>query len=174
MNDFGRLGGSNIVPIKISIANIIPDGDFESVTSLSHWEVSALQAGGTVKLDRGGGHGGQGSLHMTAWSEAKLIQPIAIQKDVAYQLSWFTKLAGQRNNIDDLWIGIYQGPDIVVSFTVPAQAGGPRPEADADGWAARAKETFSVTKDGGINIKIHNYSDELWLDDLILQPVANE
>jgi hypothetical protein len=170
MNELGRLGGSNIVSLKVEVDNLIADGDFESETALSHWEVTSFQ-GGTTTLDRTMGHGGSASLHMTAFGGANLIQPITIQKDVAYDLSYFVRLVGTRNNIDDAWIGIYQGPNIVASFTIPPSAG-PRLPADASGWTAQQRQTFSVVADGAITIHVINYTDDMWLDDLVLEPHA--
>ena len=173
MNDSGRLGGSNIVSADVTTDNLIPDGGFESADWLSDWQVISNPVGGTASRDTSVAYAGTASLHLTGYGGASLIQPIAIRKNVAYDLGAFIRLQGNRNNIDDAWIGVYQGTDIVGSFPIDlggASAGSQR-TSDVD-WTNVGPLTFSVTGDGSITVRIAGDSDDLWLDELQLKPHA--
>jgi len=172
MNDHGRLGGSNIVSADVTVDNLIPDGGFESADALSAWAISSSLEGGTAARDTSVAHAGTASLHLTRWGMVKLIQPVAIQKNVAYDLGAFVKLQGNRNNIDDAWIGVYQGATIVGTFPIDlaVPAGSARTQ-DVD-WTNVGPLTFSVTGDGAVTLEIDSYTDNLWLDELQLKPHA--
>jgi hypothetical protein len=172
MNDYGRLGGSNIVSADVTIDNLIPDGGFESDDALSNWEISSSPLGGTVARDTSVAYAGVASLHVMGFGTAKLIQPIAIRTDAAYDLGAVMKLQGNRNNIDDAWIGVYQGDTIVASF--PIDLGAPAGSARTDDvdWSNAGPFTFSVTGAGAITVQINGYTDDLWLDEVQLRPHA--
>jgi hypothetical protein len=169
MNELGRIGGSNIVSTTLEVANLIPGGDFESEAALSGWTIEPGLAGGTVTIDSAVSHGGVGSLHMPNQTGVKLIQPIAIQRDVAYDLTLALKLRGKRNNIDDGWIGVYQGEKIAASFPLDLAPAGAAITSDGD-WVAVGPLVFSVTGEGAITLRIISDTDEMWIDDLTLLP----
>jgi len=169
MNDLGRLGGSNIVSTTIDVANLIPGGAFDDAAVLSGWTIEPGLQGGTVTIDPAAPHGGAGSLHMPNGTGVKLIQPIAIQTDVAYDLDLALKLKGARNNIDDGWIGVYQGDKIVATFPLDVVPAGSVRTEDVD-WVAVGPLVFSVTAEGAITLRIISYTDEMWVDDLTLLP----
>lgn len=172
MNDSGRLGGSNIVSADVTVDNLIPDGGFESADALSAWQISSSPSGGTAARDASVAFAGFASLHITGFGSVWLIQPIAIRKDVAYDLSAFMRLHGNRNNIDDAWIGVYQGDTIVGTFPIDLEAPAGSARTDDVDWTAVGPFNFSVTGDGAITVRVMGDTDDLWLDELYLRPHA--
>jgi hypothetical protein len=168
MNELGRLGGSNIVSTFVDAANLIPDGDFEGAGAMSQW---ILDPEGAFTVDDTAAHGGASSLHLTKNTFVKLIEPITIQTDVAYDLTFYVKVHGTRTNIDDGWINVDQGSSVAAAFTIDltAPAGSPRGE-DVD-WT-QVSQAFNVTSGGAITIRLGSSVDDLWIDDLVLRPHA--
>ena len=105
---------------------------------------------------------------MTSGTWAQTIDPIAIQKDVAYDLGLFIKLHGQRHNIDDAWIGVYQGAALVASFPIDVVAAGTARDQDVDWFSV--SQVFNVAGEGAITLRIGCYSDDTWIDDLVVRP----
>src|SRR6184192_4088953 len=90
---------------------------------------------------------------------AQTINPIAIQKNVACDLDAFIELHGRRNNIDDLWLGVYGGPTLVATFPVDAAPGGQPTRADV-AWFP-VTQVFNVTDEGTVTIRIGAFSDDV-------------
>jgi hypothetical protein len=81
------------------------------------------------------------------------------------------KVRGARTNIDDGWVGVYQGSSIAAAFPLDllGPAGSARGE-DVD-WM-QVSQVFNVTSGGAISIRLAGYVDDLWIDDLMLRPHA--
>lgn len=95
MNDFGRLGGSNIVSVSTLNRNLFPDGGFEESSVLSdNWTVNFLPASSSAQIDDSLSYEGNNSLH--------LILPVSITHnlmssvvaDDIYELSFWYRVFG--------------------------------------------------------------------------------
>lgn len=62
MNEYGKLGGSNIVSIETENSNLFPDGGFETATALDYWD---LQVNSYTCLDSTIYKDGKYSLHLS-------------------------------------------------------------------------------------------------------------
>lgn len=108
LNDYGQLGGSNIVSVTTNNINLINGGDFDSTDDLYYWD---WEATGEFIISNENTHDGAGCLNI--WSEIdtvnnnlsgtidrwptykwKLYTPIELEKNRDYQISFWYKLSG--------------------------------------------------------------------------------
>jgi len=114
MNEYGRLGGSNIVNAETGNYTVLENGDFESVDSstgfASNWKNVDNNTGGTIELDTQVFHGGSQSVRYTIgkdgsgwefWIYQTGIDPMLLVEGAHYRISGWCKLeAASDNNLD--------------------------------------------------------------------------
>ena len=177
MNDLGRLGGSNLVSAVAKIENLIPDGGFEVPTSLAaHWEYQAYRQDMSVTLDSTVSHAGKSSLHVHfTWNPqgsavaVKLLDMLTLRTSTPYELSFYMKVKGQRNNTDDLFVNLFQGQNYIGGLTIVANNDHNNQTVDVD-WA-QWKLNFSVAEGSPVSITFIANNENVWLDDVTLVPL---
>ena len=177
LNEFGRVGGSNLVSIQTAIQNLVPDGAFDYPSSLmQHWEYSASRQDISVTVDSTVSHSGHYSLHVGFVYNAQgtavpvsLIRPLSLRPNVPYRLSFYLKVRGERNNTDDMFVHIMQGSTYVSGMTIVANHDYSSRYVDED-WAEWS-HTFLITADTPIGLRFVANNENVWLDDITLLPL---
>lgn len=171
MNEFGSLGGSNIVNAQTIIGNIIPNGDFEDLNSLNNWQIT--RGNGTnylTILDDSVKYTGSFSLYnknpnlstpSNKYSALDSNFPVKLIPQSTYKLSGWAKAEGQRTDIGGLEIGI--PPYVVLKFV---DYGGMGDSINVD-WTYKEIIFQAPT---ATDLLIHMYLpiEKVWIDDISL------
>jgi hypothetical protein len=176
MNNFGRLGGSNIVNGTTTVGNLIPAGEFDNLVRFNdYWTYSPINTVSSVSLDDSIKVNGNASLHVKSeWrsngfgTTLQLKSPIRLAPNITHELTFWIKVKGIRGNTDDLFLNIYQGSQWVKTIYV-AEGGYGNREVDSD-WNQKTGY-LTVTNDTPISISLHCNNENIWLDDLSLVPI---
>ncbi len=174
MNEFGSLGGSNIINAQTIIGNIIPNGNFEDLNSLNYWQIT--RGNGTnylTILDDSIKYNGTFSLYnknpdlstpSNKYSALESNFPVNLIPQSTYKLSGWAKAEGQRTDIGGLEIGI--PPYVVLSF---ADYGNMGDSVNID-WTYKEIIFQAPT---ATDLKIHMYFpiEKVWLDDISLERI---
>jgi len=179
MNDFGRLGGSNIVSAVTENQNLIWNGDFELNEPLFTWWDDST---GSISLTNSIFVSGKYSLYIYARTDTNPIQHLNILGSLSkglyggksvnilpgrkYRLSGWIKTAGEcGRESTHLWDGkafvniyFYHGYDYHIKV-----------QEDQD-WTYLEKEFYAPTESySGGWIELFSVSKESWFDDLKLE-----
>lgn len=167
MNEFGRLGGSNVSNAKALIGNLIPDGGFENVGSIyNNWHsfggnVETFEYDDSVKVQ--GTYSLKGINIYPASMDMILNNPIKLGEGIVYELSGWLKASGMATGTTE-WVLITTDPfcgNIVVSDARATQ------EPVEIEWTYRSV-TFTVPEDTDIEIRFNSGFENFWIDDLRL------
>lgn len=178
MNDYGKLGGSNIVSATTQNINLIPDGGFEDSSAFSNnWEVyDTTGLNPVVSVSREDKYTGISSLHFTFSSlpsgggiilHSKGYFPVVA--NTVYEVSCMVKINGIRSNLDDGSINIFQGAQFLKSLYTNGAPTGQSGFISID-WT-RFSTTFVAPTNTSIWVDIFMSNESIWLDDLTIQPV---
>jgi hypothetical protein len=177
MNEYGRVGGSNLESIKVVALNPVPDGDFENPSFFSqYWSFQLNRPDEHVSLDSTVSHSGKYSLHIgfvynnsgTA-VPVQLLSPLVLQTNVTYKLSFFLKVRGKRNNTNDLFVNVMQGSDYPSVNAINANNDYSVRDVDVD-WTPWTI-TFMLTSNTPINLIFIGNNENIWIDDVALLPI---
>ncbi len=172
MNEFGSLGGSNIVNAQTTIGNIIPDGDFEDLNSLNNWQIT--RGNGTnysTILDDSVKYNGSYSLfnknpelstQSNKYSTFDSNFPVNLIPQSTYKLSGWAKAEGQRTDIGGVDIGI--PPYVLITFVDYGSMGD---SVNVD-WTYKE---IIFQAPSATDLKIHMYFaiENVWIDDISLE-----
>lgn len=184
MNEYGKLGGSNVVNISSVNKNIIPGGDFDHPGDLDPWTLT-----GNILIDPLNAYAGSGSLLLASvldtvnnnlsgtidrWpvSENKMHVTLALEKDRDYTLSFWYRLSGFgymmypfnfyyfQNNGQKIYTTVYDynwaGTWIPLS---------PFKILDDTGWLYFSK-TFTSDSESNAVFHITGQVENIWIDRL--------
>ncbi len=177
MNDLGRLGGSNIITLKTKAGNLIPNGDFEIDSDPSaHWTIQRGVDGtyfsaiiDSVKKNGIRSFYNHNDLAYTngnrnTYSLIKTVRSIELAKNKTYKLSTWLRAKGQRGDVGDVRIHVFDGPNYYATLY-------PNTENYTDtGWVYYSTN-FSVINTVSAFIQIYIPRQHLNLDDLSLIPL---
>lgn len=179
MNEYGRIGGSNIVNATTKIGNLVPDGGFEIISSINdHWNIkNGSGANYLTALVDSVKKEGQYSLYnlnpeaytggaINTWTVLNLNKPISLGVQTTYKLSFWVKAKGKITDIGSIEIYVKQGQTYVESLSLQASYPNIGEEIDID-WTYE-EITFFITEDDPINLEIYFPVEEVWIDELSL------
>ncbi len=183
MNQFGRLGGSNIVNSKTLTSNLIPGGSFEDLKSFeTNWSFSNTQGTLITSIVDTVFQTGSGSLYnrndssyingnINTYTELKLKTPINIGINKNYEISSWIRAYGQQGTNGSVWIIVKQGDDYVTRLNLGIEANGFGANwgIEDTGWVFKS-QSFYVTKDVPISIYMVMPIEHVWIDELKLLP----
>jgi len=172
MNEYGRMGGSNIESAPTLGGNLIPDGSFEDPTSFyENWFIlhgaGALSYDDSIKVE--GNYSLFGSL--SPYVVISSIKTIHLLAGKTYELSGWGKANGFWSPTQYDWVGI----DIIGNnFTQPFlrffySPPGLVDSVDID-WTFKSK-FFTPSEDVIVTIELHGGFDRVWFDELKLEVI---
>ncbi len=174
MNNYGRLGGSNIVNLKTIKGNLIVNGDFESNNNLmDYWSITG--SGTTVSVDSIVFHQGNKSMYIkTPYNDSgnptEILRSdlIFIEPNVQYVFSGWFKIEGKKlSSNPNLWLTIVQGNQFTPNeIRIDDRYGRPGDEFSLD-WTYK-EFTFSVNTYEPIKIDIRSSTENVWIDEMSL------
>ena len=181
LNDYGHLGGSNIVSVVTPNLNLVPDGGFEDSTALSsNWIITNMTGlNAQVSITRTEAYSGLSSLHFSAQnrdtvpyvgSRLTLLSSkyIPVVPSTVYELSCIVKISGRRSNIDDGAISISQGGAYICVLYIDGIPAGQNGVVTLD-WT-KLSATFVAPSSTPVQVMINLSNENVWLDDFTLQP----
>ena len=178
MNDYGRIGGSNIIKAKTKIGNLIPDGGFEIPGSISeNWQDSwggelSFEYDDSIKVS--GAYAfhkenlqPEGQTYPNS-TDMSLIKPITLAPGVTYKFSAWMKASGMAQGTTE-WVNIVLKPingwtgstSLVVS---DAKATSEPVEIE---WTY-CSHIFTVQEEKQFTCQINSGFNDFWIDDLEL------
>jgi hypothetical protein len=183
MNQFGRLGGSNIVNSKTLTGNLIPSGSFEDLTNFeNNWSLNNTQGTLTTTIIDSLYKVGFGCLYnkndsayvngnSNTYTDIMLKTPINIGIDKNYEISCWFKAYGQQGTNGSVWVVVKQGNDYITRLDLGIEANGFGGDwgVNDTGWVFKTK-SFYVTKDEPISIYIVMPIEHVWIDELKILP----
>jgi len=182
LNNYGQLGGSNILSVHSMNTNLLVGGDFESESLFNeHWTIIS----GTINIIDSFYYAGNNCLFMQniiipdSWEvEESLIDiPVQFDKNIEYKLSFWYKISGiARMDHHTLYFYYYQedenqletnlsfelGSDFWLGDWIP---GGPFKNLDDTGWLYYSK-TFVPSSTSPARFKIGGQIENIMFDNL--------
>ncbi len=174
LNEFGSLGGSNIVNVKTATGNIIPNGDFENANSLDNWQINRGSGSNyyTVLTDTQKAEGNYSLLNINplpfnTHTILKPLFPIKLIPEKKYKLSCWFKAEGKYTDIGALSIGIFKR--FVASYAELnlASGGGAGDTLNID-WTYK-EVTFLAPNVTDFEFEIYIPVEKFWLDNISLE-----
>jgi hypothetical protein len=181
MNDFGQLGGSNIVSGTTPNINLIPDGGFEDSSAFSNnWTVSDVTGiSSKVSVTKNVKFSGNRALYFTGGNRDTV--PYAgvrftltssryfpVVANTVYEISCMVKINGRRSNVDDGAISVYQGASLIKVLYIDGIPSGQNGLVTID-WT-KFTVTFIAPSSTPIQVVVSESNESLWMDDLMIQP----
>lgn len=179
MNDFGKVGGSNVLQLKTKSANLIPNGNFElNVNPSEHWSITRGAYGtymstniDTEKKEGSRCFYNQNDLAYTngninTYSLLKLIKSVDIAKSKAYKLSAWVRISGQRGDVGGLRIHVKTDDEVHASLAPSAPNGA---SVTDTGWVYYSTN-FSLSEPKSVTVQIYIPFQYVYIDDLQLIP----
>ena len=171
MNEYGKLGGSNIVSATTSKGNLIPDGDFENRVDINtNWSVS--YGGATFKFTDSTKKSGLYSLQgkLTDQSvDLQGIMPIKLSGGITYEMSgWFKangKTTGTNEYMSFSFFEKKYDPASYNQYLLQWSSNQNLQEPVNIEWTHLTK-TFTPTKDVTVYFEIFSGIENFWFDDL--------
>jgi len=173
MNDLGRLGGSNIVSVSTILENFIPDGGFEETDNLDKYWISTkgfdqnvLEITDSIK------YSGNSSLHASFSGTSPnpnivLENILNVEPNSQYEVSFYMKVHGLRQNTDDMFLHLKQGNEYIpIYFDVPIIL--PSGMVDSD-WTKYSKRITTLNSNQ-LEVSILFWNENVWIDDLVIKP----
>jgi len=169
MNNYGRLGGSNIVSSTTLQGNLIINGDFEStINILDDWDILGS---GNVTLDSIVFYQGSKSLHIetpfrSTGNSTSLFskEPIFIEPNVQHVLAGWFKFEGRVTDLINAVVVIKQGQQQLMENLMFAEGGGIGNVYNQD-WIYK-NISFSVSNNEPIKLWIYCTTENIWIDEL--------
>ena len=171
MNEYGRLGGSNIVSATTLRGNLIPDGDFENMTDIdSNWSIASGGAtfGFTDSTKKSGVYSLQGKLTDQS-VHLKGIKPIKLSAGVTYEMSGWFKAYGKTTGTNEwMYFEIFEKQYDPTSFgeNLSVWSDSPNFDVPADIEWTYVSKVFTPTKDVTVFFQIFSGIENFWFDDL--------
>jgi len=170
MNEYGRMGGSNIESAPTLGGNLIPDGSFEDPLKFDeHWFIywgdGDLSYDDSIKID-----GNYSLFGLIPYAVTlKSTRPIQLAAGKTYELSGWGKANGRSRPTSE-WVGMnikgnnfYQWVDFCVG------PGNPYDSVDID-WTYASKP-FTPSEDVSVVVELQGGFDRVWWDKLKLEVV---
>jgi len=179
MNNYGRIGGSNMVSAKTAEGNLVPNGDFEDQNSLANWNITKYPAQGhvislsdTVKKE------GKYSLfvryprtpgYINAWSVFTLNTPLILDPLKTYQISCWVKGKGEIGDIGGTCIIVRKNNQIFYKLVLlpeilPYGYGGSKVDID---WQLKTGSFYAVDNQP-LTLQIYFVHEMVWIDNLTI------
>ena len=176
MNQYGVLGGSNIVNEQTLGGNIIPDGEFESINSLNqNWNLNygsgtdyVTTLTDSIKVE------GDFSLYnknpkayrngtINTCTILNLNKPLYLATQKTYRLSGWFKAKGEFTDIGGVFVDINQSQNGLVHLRFePVGSDSVNTE-----WTF-IEQTFFVPNEDLAQLLIYIPIEEVWIDNLVL------
>jgi len=167
MNEYGRMGGSNIESAPTLGGNLVPDGGFEDTTSFyTHWFVDS--GPGDLSYDDSIRVNGNYSLFgLTPFKVTlKSTRSVQLAAGKTYELSGWGKANGRTRSFSD-WVGIgVQGNNFYEGVHFCDGPGNSYDSVDID-WAYNSK-FFTPAENVSAVIRLEGGFDRVWFDGLKL------
>ena len=189
LNEYGQLGGSNIISISSVNKNIVLGGNFNSLEDLNYWSIS-----GNIKIDSVFPYDGAGCLLLTSELDTlgmsktepeidnvtlnEISIDLALEEDRDYTLSFWYRLKGFGCMIDQepFYYYYYQdneeklGTIIYDYYWAGEWYGWINKVLDDTGWIYYSK-TFNSDSDANAVFHITCRIEEVWIDKLEIKIV---
>jgi len=170
MNEFGRMGGSNIASAPTLGGNLIPDGSFDDPTSFNeNWFIE--NGGGNISYNDSLKIDGDYSLFGLLPHHIDLVSKRSIQLAAGknYEISGWGKANGYSRPTWD-WVALYiKGDNFFQNLYFCVGPGNPYDSVDID-WTFTSKY-FTPTMDVSVSIELKGGFDRVWFDELKLEVV---
>ncbi len=170
MNEYGKLGGSNIVSATTLKGNLIPDGDFEDRIDInSNWSISS--GGATFNFTDSTKKSGNYSLHGKLTNQnvhLRGITPIKLSAGVTYEMSGWFKAYGKTSGTNEyMSFSIFETND-PTSYRewIYVWSSNPNLQEPANIEWTYASKIFTPTKDVTVFFEIFAGIENFWFDDL--------
>lgn len=182
MDDFGKLGGSNIVSLKSSNPNLIGDGSFDQQNSLANWSTT-----GNFSIDETILKAGFGSLKITGIvdsvnnsksspaviSKSKMSVPISLNQGKDYEISFWYLASGVGYMMYPLNLSIKQDNSEKYfhtfnnssEFSLVWIPQSPNAIIEAKEWKFY-KEIYTANSSSYATFEISTQLENVWIDDL--------
>ncbi len=178
MNQYGRLGGSNIVNAQTIVGNLIPDGEFEDLNSLiQNWNISRGSGSNYITtLDDNIKMEGYSALYnrnpkaytdgaINTYTMLTLNKPVNLVPQITYKLSGWFKARGKFTDIGSVFVDVNQNQTGLAHLMF-------NPDWSADSidvdWTYK-ETTFFTSNTGSVEILIYLPIEEVWIDGLTLK-----
>lgn len=188
MDDFGKMGGSNVLHISSSNLNLVGDGGFNEATSIATWSFS-----GSYAIDAGSSQEGTAALHGKCTldtsnglsASAIQLDRINMKKQVqveagnTYRLSFWYKVKGIGNMQFPLVINIIKDNAIESIETMSNSASwlngtwipqGPFKILDESPWIYYEKD-WTCNSSSYTELQFEFLLENVWIDDLKMKVV---
>ncbi|MCF8373250.1 MAG: hypothetical protein K9H64_16645 [Bacteroidales bacterium] len=189
LNDYGQLGGSNIISVASINKNLIAGGGFDNSNDLNYWVLS-----GDIEIDNTNYHSGNGSVLLSStidtvnnvisgtvdrWpvTENEMSIGIDLETDRDYTISFWYRLSGFGNMMYPFNFYYYQNNQEKLNTTVYDYdwAGtwiplSPFKVLEDTGWLYFSK-TFNSDSDANAVFHITTQVDSVWVDGLEIKIV---
>ncbi len=177
MNEYGRIGGSNIVHSTTTDSNLISNGSFELTNDLTqNWNIQVGHSNNVIRLTDSIKYDGDKAVFTSYTGAGQYISPIMESKNSFrleinrnYELSLMVRVDGKRGNTDDMFLNIYQGTEYIGTIYV-------NPPADPNtryvfmDWT-RFSKVIMVTNNTPISLTFIFCNAGLWIDKIELKPL---
>lgn len=181
-NQFGNLGGSNIVSGTTLQEELIPDGSFELIDSnTNYWNIernsiinkvtdSIAKIGNSCLYNKNPLSYVDGQINTMTVMELKT--PIGIETNRNYEISgWMRAMGEQGDLLQSVWIMVFQGNSTVSIVDMGINSNVSQNFIIGDtGWVYKSK-IFSVTNNTPVRIEILMPFQHVWIDGLKLTPL---
>ncbi len=173
MNDYGRLGGSNIVNSTTNVYNYIINGDFEDQTNKSWINncTAKIKEYSTIEKKHG-----ESSLHIVRDTSinsfngsvfTKVVSNIPFKKGKTYKLSCWIKQHGKKYNgmmayVAETGVGVVFASNFGAGIDI---------ESISDEWIYKEDFFECLADQSTFTIQIGTIHEEAWFDDLKLEVV---
>ncbi|HGY56892.1 MAG TPA: hypothetical protein ENK44_14385 [Caldithrix abyssi] len=171
MNNYGKLGGSNIVNSATLKGNLIVNGNFESNSNvLDYWNISG--SGSTV-LDSIVFYQDNKSMHIktpfvsSGSSTTLLSETIYIEPNKLHVFSGWFKIEGKKTADLNLWVAIKQGEHVTSNEIIIDDPNSWRGDEFSMDWANQ-EFSFYVNTNEPIRIMIVAGTENVWIDEMSL------
>lgn len=168
MNEFGRIGGSNIVNATTRIGNLIPDGGFENTDGINlYWNITWGEA--SFSYNDSTKVSGNYSLYGQIPEAVTLSgnTTISLSKDVTYELSGWFKAKGHfsptNETISVIISNNSKGFNKSISIWAPIGV-----DSVDIGWTHETN-IFTPTEDIIVDFELWSGFENIWVDDLSLK-----
>jgi len=170
MNEYGRLGGSNIESAPTIGGNLIPDGSFEDSSKFNeHWFIDwgdgDLSYDDSIKID-----GNYSLFGLIPYSVTlKSTRSVQLAADKTYELSGWGKANGRTRSFSG-WVRMtIQGNNIYQDLRICEGPGNSYDSVDID-WTFASKY-FTPSENVSVVIELQGGFDRVWWDELKLEVV---
>jgi len=182
MNQYGRVGGSNIKSAQTFAGNLIPDGGFENNESIiDFWSISRGSGSGYIsEIVADVKKAGQSSLYnknpksytdgaLNTWTTFKSNNAINLIPNKTYELSCWMKANSEITDIGGLAINVFQGQKYVTGMSIDTETQGSLGDSIFVDWTYK-NTTFFISDNIPVSIQIYITNESFWLDELSLVP----